>query len=157
VEEEMETAELARRTVMIGEVEVDAAKALDPTTVEGLALTQWQLPVGAFRVDRNFSLLQVRFPTHSLLFPIPHSCLPQVNPKWRSTTDLPVGESNDAWTTRVHPDDREAMVANYKQVVTDLEAGNPQEHNEFEFRVRLPALFLPFSPFRTNLLFVRSG
>lgn len=57
---EQAVEEEEQRMERIGEVEVAAEKVIDATTVEGLAYTQWNLPVGAFRVDRQFSLQQVR-------------------------------------------------------------------------------------------------
>jgi hypothetical protein len=53
------SSEGKRKTETIREIEVDADKATDATSVEGMALTHWQVPGGIFRTDRQFRLLTV--------------------------------------------------------------------------------------------------
>jgi hypothetical protein len=49
-----------RKTETIREIEVDADKAADATSVEGMALSYWQVGGGIFRTDRQFRPLTVR-------------------------------------------------------------------------------------------------
>ncbi|GAA5888315.1 hypothetical protein JCM5296_003285 [Sporobolomyces johnsonii] len=103
--------EPARETHRIGDIEVDAERVKDPTTLEGMAYTLWNSPVGMFRCNRDLSVTMA-------------------NPKWRQTCGVVEGESNDNWPARIHPDDRERVVAHYTRVMAEL----PVERDELEFR-----------------------
>ncbi|GAA6029570.1 hypothetical protein JCM8097_000943 [Rhodosporidiobolus ruineniae] len=106
----------ARPVERIGELELDAERAKDATTLEGMCWTLWQAPIAVFRVNREFSIVQT-------------------NPKWRETTAIPTTDSNDAWASRIHPDDRDRVTAHYGKMVEDLAAGRPMPtRDEFEFR-----------------------
>lgn len=48
----------SRDVEMLGEIEVLSDKAMDATSLEGLAWSAWNLPVGLFRADTDFRLLQ---------------------------------------------------------------------------------------------------
>lgn len=95
----------------IGDNEISTSGAHDSTSLEGMAYTLWHSPVGCFRVDKDLSIVQA-------------------NPKWRQTCGLPDGESNDSWPSRVHPEDREKVVAHYTRIADEL----PVERDEYEFR-----------------------
>ncbi|BGP46989.1 hypothetical protein JCM10450v2_002841 [Rhodotorula kratochvilovae] len=96
----------------VGEHEISLEGARDALTLEGLAYTAWHAPVGVFRVNRDLSVTQT-------------------NPKWRDTTGLADGESNDAWPARIHPDDRERVLAHYERIREEL----PCERDELEWCV----------------------
>ncbi|GAA5834272.1 hypothetical protein JCM11251_000589 [Rhodosporidiobolus azoricus] len=95
----------------IGELLVDADRVRDPTSLEGVAFTAWHSPIAIFRCNRQLSIVQT-------------------NPEWRRICDIPLSESNDAWATRIHPDDLEAVTEHYGYIRTEL----PEERDEFEFR-----------------------
>ncbi|GAA6050047.1 hypothetical protein JCM3770_001931 [Rhodotorula araucariae] len=95
----------------VGEHEISLDGARDALMLEGLAYTAWHAPVGVFRVNRDLSVTQA-------------------NPKWRHTTGLAEGESNDAWPARIHPDDRERVLAHYRSIREHMAC----ERDELEFR-----------------------
>ncbi|CEQ40499.1 SPOSA6832_02119, partial [Sporobolomyces salmonicolor] len=97
----------------IGDLEVDAETVKDPTTLEGMAYTLWNSPVGLFRCNRDLSVTMA-------------------NPAWRHICGVREGESTDSWASRIHPDDRERVVAHYTRVMSDLTV----ERDELEFRWR---------------------
>ncbi|PRQ77320.1 hypothetical protein AAT19DRAFT_8388 [Rhodotorula toruloides] len=101
----------SRDVEMLGEIEVLSDKAMDATALEGLAWSAWNLPVGLFRADTDFRLLQT-------------------NPMWRKLCGLPEGHTNDAWPSRIHADDRARVVQHYIDIVEKL----PRERDEYEFR-----------------------
>lgn len=57
---------IARGKIMIGTLEVDAEKAKDPNTLEGMAYTLFHAPIGIFRVNNDLSITMA-------------------NPSWRNT------------------------------------------------------------------------
>ncbi|BGP23674.1 histidine kinase [Rhodotorula toruloides] len=104
-------AQRTRDVEMLGEIEVLSDKAMDATSLQGLAWSAWNLPVGLFRADTDFRLTQT-------------------NPMWRKLCGLPEGHTNDAWPSRIHPDDRARVVQHYIDIVEKL----PRERDEYEFR-----------------------
>ncbi|GJN89911.1 hypothetical protein Rhopal_002900-T1 [Rhodotorula paludigena] len=101
----------AVQTEQVGEHAVAASSVLDAESVEGIAYMGWNAPFGLYRVNRELSLTQV-------------------TPKWRDTVGLAEGVPDDAWPARIHPDDRERVIAHYQQLAAEL----PLERDEYEFR-----------------------
>ncbi|GAA5834256.1 hypothetical protein JCM11251_000584 [Rhodosporidiobolus azoricus] len=108
---ETDEDERSSHVELLGEVEVSVEGARDPCTLEGMAFTLWNAPVGLFRVNTDLALTQC-------------------NPIWRRTAGLQPGETNDAWPARVHPDDRPRVIAHYQQIAQDL----PWRRDQCEFR-----------------------
>ncbi|BGP23669.1 two-component-like hybrid sensor histidine kinase 2 [Rhodotorula toruloides] len=104
---------LGRRTTQerVGDFHVSLEGARDATSLEGMAVTLWDAPVGIFRCNRDLSITQA-------------------NPKWRATCNIAEGETNDAWPSRIHPSDRDRVVTHYLRIASDL----PLERDELEFR-----------------------
>lgn len=124
----------SRDVEMLGEIEVLSDKAMDATALEGLAWSAWNLPVGLFRADTDFRLLQTNptwrklcgAPKSHLLHVLSSSLTPPLTPR----PGLPEGHTNDAWPSRIHPDDRARVVQHYVDIVEKL----PRERDEYEFR-----------------------
>ncbi|BGP46992.1 hypothetical protein JCM10450v2_002844 [Rhodotorula kratochvilovae] len=95
----------------VGEHEISLDGARDALSLEGLAFSAFNSPIGLFRVNRDLSITQA-------------------NPKWRQTCGLAEGETNDAWPARIHPNDRDRVVAHYQRITAEL----PVERDELEFR-----------------------
>ncbi|BGP00731.1 Two-component-like hybrid sensor histidine kinase 2 [Rhodotorula toruloides ATCC 204091] len=104
---------LGRRTTQerVGDFHVSLEGARDATSLEGMAVTLWDAPVGIFRCNRDLSITQA-------------------NPKWRATCNIAEGETNDAWPSRIHPSDRDRVVTHYLRIASQL----PLERDELEFR-----------------------
>ncbi|BGP30997.1 hypothetical protein JCM10296v2_002761 [Rhodotorula toruloides] len=104
---------LGRRTTQerVGDFHVSLEGARDATSLEGMAVTVWDAPVGIFRCNRDLSITQA-------------------NPKWRATCNIAEGETNDAWPSRIHPSDRDRVVTHYFRIASQL----PLERDELEFR-----------------------
>ncbi|GAA5908040.1 hypothetical protein JCM6882_000208 [Rhodosporidiobolus microsporus] len=99
------------RTEFLGELEVSVEGARDPWSLEGMAFTLWNAPVGLFRVNTDLATTQC-------------------NPIWRRTCGLQPGETNDAWPARVHPEDRPRVIAHYQKFAKEL----PIRRDACEFR-----------------------
>ncbi|GAA5988813.1 hypothetical protein JCM11641_004861 [Rhodosporidiobolus odoratus] len=113
VEEEPPTEydEAEPQVERLGDVEVSCGGARDSTSLEGLAYTLWHAPVGLFRVNMDLSVTQA-------------------TPRWRQTCGLSAGETNDAWGARVHPQDRERVLAHYQKIAEEM----PNKRDECQFR-----------------------
>ncbi|GAA5893268.1 PAS domain-containing hybrid sensor histidine kinase/response regulator [Sporobolomyces salmoneus] len=97
--------------IMIGAHEVDAERAKDPNTIEGMAYTLFHAPIGIFRVNTDLSI------TFS-------------NPSWRNTCGISEGDSNDSWPSRIYKEDREGVVQHYSEIAQAL----PIKDDAYEFR-----------------------
>ncbi|GAA6018404.1 hypothetical protein JCM10207_000881 [Rhodosporidiobolus poonsookiae] len=108
---EVEKGEQRSGKEIVGQFEIDAERAKDANTLEGMAYTLWHAPMAIFRCNRQLSIVQT-------------------NPAWRDVAKVPLSESPDAWPTRIHPEDVERVMAHYARFARDL----PNEKDEFEFR-----------------------
>ncbi|GAA5955090.1 hypothetical protein JCM3765_003192 [Sporobolomyces pararoseus] len=106
-----EKRKLSPGKIMIGAHEVDAEKARDPNTIEGMAYTLFHAPIGLFRVNRDLSITMA-------------------NPAWRNTCGISEGDSTDSWPSRIFKDDREGVVKHYTEITEKL----PMRRDEHEFR-----------------------
>ncbi|GAA5820788.1 hypothetical protein JCM10212_005579 [Sporobolomyces blumeae] len=107
----MDGQKLRPGRIMIGAIEVDAERAKDPTTLEGMAFTAFHSPIGLFRVDKDLSITYA-------------------NPSWRQTCGVAEGDSTDSWPSRILAEDREEVVGHYATIAKTL----PQRRDEHEFR-----------------------
>ncbi|BGP14900.1 hypothetical protein JCM10213v2_002855 [Rhodosporidiobolus nylandii] len=103
--------ENGRPVERMGDIEVEAERVLRADTIEGMAYTLWNCPLAVFRLNRDFSIVQV-------------------TPRWRELTGVPPDEDTDAWASRIHPDDLQGVMDHYARFREE----EVNEIDEFEFR-----------------------